>query len=132
MYQAEINSKGAYVFRVRSKGYEFTVDAKGGVGVTPPDALLASLGSCIGVYVQKYAEGARLSLADFTVKVDAELSSEPPVSFKSIYVSLDLKGLILDERRQRALLDFVKNCPVHNTLKADPKVDIKILQNTDL
>lgn len=39
----------------------------------------------------------------------------------------DLKGAVLDERRRKALLEFVKNCPVHNTLKVNPLVDIKLV-----
>ena len=103
------------------------VDTKGG-GITPPDALLASLGSCIGVYIRKYAEGAKLAIGEFKINVSGELSKESPVSFRRIDVSVELKNAGLDERRTRALTEFVKNCPVHNTLENAPVVDIMVSQ----
>ena len=66
MYKVEISNKGDSVFNVRSKDYEFNVDTKG-KGMTPPDTLLASLGSCMGVYIRKYAEGAKLNIGNFKI-----------------------------------------------------------------
>lgn len=125
MYDVNIINAGDYSFNVKSKDYEFIVDVKG-KGITPPDTLLASLGTCIGIYVRKYSEGAKLTLPEFVINVAGELSKEPPFCFRKINVNLDLKGVMLDERRQRALHEFVKNCPVHNTLKNNPEIEIEI------
>lgn len=124
MYRVEITHTQDYSFKVKAKDDEFTVDIK---GITPPDTFLASLGTCIGVYIRKYAEGAKFNLADFSIVVDAEFSPEPPTRFKNINISLDLKGAPLDSRRQAGLLEFVKNCPIHNTLKSNPQVNFKIV-----
>ncbi|MBI4982154.1 MAG: OsmC family protein [Candidatus Omnitrophica bacterium] len=125
MYSVDITNNSDYLFNVKSKDYEFSVDVNG-KGVTPPDAFLASLGTCIGVYVRKYANGAKLGLGKFSVKVEADLSKDAPVCFKKINVQVDLKGAGLDERRLKALHEFVKNCPVHNTIKNNPEVEIII------
>lgn len=125
MYKVDVTAKGDYRFSVRSKDAEFIVDAKGG-GMTPPDALLASLGSCVGVYIRKYAEGSKLVIGEFTISVEGDLGKETPYYFRQIKVSVDLKGADLDEKRKAALLAFIKNCPVHNTLKNNPSVDINI------
>lgn len=125
MYRVEVSNKGGSKFTAKSKDYEFMIDTEGG-GCTPPDTLLASLGSCVGVYIRKYAEGSKLSIPEFTVTVDGELSKERPVAFKLINVSIDLKGAKIDDRRREALLAFVQNCPVHNTLKQDPEVKIHL------
>lgn len=125
MYQVEVAHIKDYAFKVKSKDYEFTVDTKG-KGIAPPDTFLASLGSCIGVYIRKYAEGAKIDLQDFSINVEAEFPKEPPFCFKQINVSLDLKDIKLDERRQAALLEFIKNCPIHNTLKNNPQINLKI------
>ncbi len=125
MYNVEIANRGDSAFGVKSKDYEFTIEAEG-KGVTPPDALLASLGSCIGVYIRKYAEGTLLAIKEFSVSVRADFSKEKPVCFKSVSVTIDLKGFTLDERRRHSLLEFIKNCPVHNTLKADPQIEVTI------
>jgi uncharacterized OsmC-like protein len=125
MYHVDIANSGDYYFKVKSKDSEFSVDTKG-KGMTPPDVLLASLGSCIGVYLRKYAEGAKLELAEFSISVDADLSQEKPVCFRKINVEVDLKGAKFDERRIRSLHEFVENCPVHMTLKNNPEVAINI------
>ena len=124
MYKVDIHNNGGYLFKVKSKDYSFMVDTEG-KGITPPDALLASLGSCIGVYVRKYAEGAKLDIGEFDVTVEAEFAKEKPVSFKTINVSIALNSKI-DEDRKKALLAFVRNCPVHNTLESVPAVEIEL------
>ena len=126
MYHIEIENSGSSLMKVKSKDYEFVTDPKG-EGITPSAALLASLGGCIGVYINRYVEGAKLSSGGFRITVDAEFSKEKPVSFREIKVSVDLKGLQIDERRKEALLRFVRNCPVHNTLKSNPAVEISLL-----
>ncbi|MBU0503239.1 MAG: OsmC family protein [Candidatus Omnitrophota bacterium] len=125
MYHVDIINSGDSAFKVKSNDYEFVVDTKGN-GITPPDALLASLGTCVGVYLRKYAEGARIELKQLSISADAEFTKEPPYCFKQINVLVDFKGTKLEENRKEGLLRFIKNCPVHNTLKADPIVDIKI------
>lgn len=125
MYHVDITNTGDYSFKVKSKDYEFIVDIKG-KGITPSDTLLASLGTCVGVYLRKYAEGAKLLLPEFSISVDAEFSKEAPIYFRKINVNVDLKGVRLDDRRLKAVQEFVKNCPVHNTIKNNPEVEIKI------
>ena len=125
MYAVEVTSYGDSSFKVCSKDYEFKVDIKG-KGITPPDTFLASLGSCIGVYIRKYADGAKIALGEFKVKVEAEFSQEKPFRFDKINVFVDIKNGQLDERRKQALLAFIKNCPIHNTLNNNPDIDIEI------
>lgn len=126
MYKVELKHIKDFQFSVKSSGYEFAIDAKDKDGISPPDTLLASLASCIGVYISKYSEGSKLGLNNFEISAEAEFQKEPPFLFKEISVSIDLKGIKLDERREKALLEFIKNCPVHNTLEAKPEVIVKL------
>ena len=126
MYKVQVRHNQALAFTVRTNESEFIIDAQG-KGLTPLDALLAGLGSCVGVYICKYAQGAKLNLVDFKVDVSAQLSSDAPFSFRTISVEIDLKNSGLDERRQKALLEFVKHCPAHNTLKGNPEIEFKLL-----
>ena len=125
MYNVEVRHQQDLAFMVKTNESEFIIDAKG-KGLTPLDALLTGLGSCIGVYIRKYAEGSKLNLANFKINVSAELSKDSPVSFRQISVAIDLKSSQIDERRQRALLEFIKNCPAHNTLKTSPLIEFKL------
>lgn len=126
MYKVEITHNADFAFTVKTGQAEFIIDAQG-KGLTPLDALLAGLGSCVGVYIRKYAQGSKLSLNNFKINIAAELSGEPPFSFKQISVDIDLKNCPLDERRQKAFLEFIKNCPAHNTLKGNPEIKFKLL-----
>jgi uncharacterized OsmC-like protein len=126
MYHVDITNSGGSVFTAKSKDSEFAVDTKG-AGMSPPDVLLASLGTCIGVYIRKYVERAKLELKDFTVSVDAAFTKEPPLRFQEISLKIDLRGFALDEQRKEALLRFIHNCPVHNTLKSNPRMDIALV-----
>lgn len=126
MYRVEVTGNPDSSFKVKSVDYEFTIGLKG-KSISPPDTLLAGLASCVGVYIRKYCEGSGLKLENFSVTAEAEFCQDKPVGFKAINVSVDLKGASLDERRKNALLEFIKNCPVHNTLHMDPEVNIKII-----
>jgi putative redox protein len=125
MYHVDVTNIGDYSFNVQSKDHRFIVDTKG-KGMMPPEVFLASLGSCIGVYLRKYAEGAKLNLSEFSISVDADLSKNEPVCFRKIELKIDLKGAQLDDRRLKAIHEFVKNCPIHNTIKSNPEIEIKI------
>ncbi len=126
MYRVEVASSLGSPFKVKSGNYEFAIDIKG-EGISPPDTLLASLASCMGVYIRKYCEGCGLTLPNFSITAEAEFCKDRPIGFKDINVSVDLKGTQLNERRQKVLLEFIKNCPVHNTLHMNPDVNIKIV-----
>jgi uncharacterized OsmC-like protein len=125
MYRVEIKNHGSSKFTAKTKDCEFTIDTKG-EGCTPPDTLLASLGSCIGVYIRKYAEGSKTVIPEFTVTAEGDLSKESPVSFKVINVYVDLKGANIDDRRKKVLLSFIENCPIHNTLKHAPEIKMSL------
>ena len=118
MYTVNITNDGEYGFKVDSDEYEFTINTKAKKGISPPSAFLASLGSCIGVYIRKYADGAKIELKEFNVNVEAELKKEPRYHFQNINVTIE---------RKQALSSFIKNCPVHNTLESSPQTNIRIV-----
>ena len=124
-YRVDITHTKDFTFNVRSGAHECIIDSKNHEGLTPPDAFLMSLGSCIGVYLRKYADTAGLDLAHFKITVEAQFQQNP-LCFKTIDVQVELQGATLDERRKTALLGFMKKCPVHNTLKENPRVEIML------
>jgi uncharacterized OsmC-like protein len=125
MYKVQISHNQDLAFTAKVGTSELVIDAQG-QGWTPLDTLLAGLGSCIGVYIRKYALGSKLDLKNFEINVSAQLSSQSPFSFKQIDVQIDLKDSGLDQRRQSALLEFIKHCPAHNTLKGNPAIEFKL------
>jgi len=125
MYSVNITNRGDSSFTVRSKNIEFKIDTQG-AGISPPDTLLASIGSCLGVYILKYSQSAGLNLGEFSINVEANFEKTPKVHFKDINVSIDLKNFSMDEQRKKAFLSFIKNCPIHNTLELTPNINIKV------
>jgi uncharacterized OsmC-like protein len=127
MYKVKISGKDITEFRVKTENYEFIIDSEGENGITPPDTLLAALGSCLGVYIRKYVKNTNLNIKDFEIILSAEFGNDKPIGFKTISAVIDLKGVKLDAMRTNSLLSFVKNCPVHNTFKANPTIEASII-----
>ncbi|MDP8292867.1 MAG: OsmC family protein [Candidatus Orphnella occulta] len=125
MYKVDIVNKSGYSFKATSDGHEFYIDAKGN-GPSPSSLFLASLGSCIGVYIRKYLDGVKIESDKFTVEVESEFAKERPISFKEIRVRINLEDMDIDEKRKKSLLHFVKNCPIHGTISSKPTIDIDI------
>ncbi len=125
MYIAKVSHIKDYTFKLIANNEEFFIDAKI-KGKGPLDILLAGLSSCVGVYIRRYADSVKIKLEEFSVTASAELSKEPPYCFREINIELDLKGVEIDERRKKALLDFLKNCPAHNTLKNNPDINFNL------
>jgi len=126
MYKVDVSCMAGNTFSVSSGTAKMTIDIAEKDNLGPLPALLAALGSCIGVYLRRYADNLKLPIGEFSVSVEAELIKEPPTGFRKISVSVDLKGAQLDEQKMAGLARFIKNCPVHNTLHGNPEIDFKI------
>lgn len=126
MYSVEVTNGPGSTLIAKSKDAQILIGLDG-KSITPPDCLLASLGACVGVYIRKYAQGAKLHLENFSIKVSGQFPQEPPACFREINIDIDLKGANLDERRIKALTEFIKNCPVHNSLEVKPLIQMQIL-----
>lgn len=130
MYEADVSYQGATRFKANFPNYEISIDFPkpdgSSSGTTPIHLLLGALASCIAVYLERYLVNAKIKFDNFSIKVSSEVSKEAPRYLRDINVKLKIEGADLDERRKKALLEFVKNCPVHNTLVNKPVVTINI------
>lgn len=130
MYEVDVFYNASLKYTVKSLNYRVNIDfpkPDGSIdGITPLALLLASLGSCVAVYLERYLKGANKKFDTFSIKVNSDICQESPHYLKSIDVKIELEGLDLDKRRKEALLEFLRNCPVHNTLMNKPLVTIKI------
>jgi len=126
MYKVTVTNDRTATYRVQADDYKFSISQNTGEGISPMSTLLASLGACMCVYTNKYLEGTKLDIKDFTVNVEAEFGEEKPLAFRSIRATVELKGQPVDEDRKKALINFLKNCPVHNTLKINPSIEMQV------
>ena len=136
MYEIDVSYAGPSKFKVTSLNYELSIDfpKPGGTadGITPPALLLASVGSCLAVYIERYLLGAKIKFDKFLVNVKSDIAKESPHYLKIIDVAISIPGVELDDRRKGAFLDFIRNCPVHNTLVNKPVFNISLQKEDSL
>ncbi len=89
-------------------------------GMTPPEFLLVSLGTCAGYYAAEYLRTRGLPAAGLEVKVSAEKAKAPArlASFR-----LEVTTPPLDAQHEAGVLRAVKACLIHNTLLHAPAIE---------
>ncbi len=123
MYKVDISCKEGSVFNVTSGEAKSTIDMAEKENLGPLPTLLAALGSCMGVFLRRYADNMKLPIKEFSISVEAELEKTPVMSFRKINVVIDLKDAPLDQAKKDNLMRFINNCPVHNTLHGNPEIN---------
>jgi uncharacterized OsmC-like protein len=93
-------------------------------GMTPPELMLASLGSCAVFYAVQYLKARNLTKEGVEVVVNAEKLKSPSRlgNFK-----IDVHCPIpLTEEQQLGLVRSVHCCLIHNTLMSVPEISIEL------
>lgn len=128
--EAVVNYINGAKFEVVARGHRVVCDqpqSNGGTdeGMTPPEFLLASLGTCAGFYAAQYLKARSLSTEGLSVKVVGEKAAQP-ARVGSFEIVVDAPGAGSDERHREGLTRAVKSCLVHNTLLHSPSIALKI------
>ena len=89
-------------------------------GMTPPEFLLASLGTCAGFYAAQYLKTRSLPTAGLEVTVHAEKVPQP-ARVGQFRIEVFVPGL--DEHHEAGVLRAVKACLIHNTLLHAPSIE---------
>ena len=100
-----------------------------GLGPSPYELLLWSLGACTAMTLLMYGRRKGWDLQEVAVKLthdrvhaeDCADCEEQEGSVEVIRRHITVRGQIDDEQRQR-LLEIAQRCPVHRTLQSQPKV----------
>lgn len=93
-------------------------------GMTPPELLLASLGSCAAFYAAMYLQTRKLATSGVEVTVNAEKLKQPArLGNFVIHVQCPVP---LTEAQSQGLLRSVQQCIVHNTLTHEPQIAIEL------
>ena len=103
--------------------------ANGGAdaGMTPPEFLLVSLGTCAGYYAAQYLKNHALAAGGLEVTVSAEKAAQP-ARLGSFRIEVRAPGL--DPRHEAGILRAVKACLIHNTLVHTPSIEM-VLNTAD-
>ena len=92
-------------------------------GLTPPEFLLVSLGTCAGYYATQYLKTRGLNAEKVTVRVSAEKATQPARLASFI---LEVEAPHVDVKHHDGLMRAVKACLIHNTLSQAPHIDLHI------
>jgi uncharacterized OsmC-like protein len=117
---------GDVKFRVTTRGHQVICDqpeTNGGAdaGMSPPEFLLASLGTCAGFYAAQYLRARSLPTGRLRVEVHAGKSADRPARLASFRIEVFAPGL--EERHHEGVLRAVKACLIHNTLLNPPAIE---------
>jgi uncharacterized OsmC-like protein len=93
-------------------------------GLTPPELLLASLGSCAAFYAVQYLKTRNLAETGVKVTVTAEKLKQPArVGNFRVHIACPVS---LTEEQTEGLMRSVHHCLVHNTLLTPPEIKIEL------
>ncbi len=128
--KAEISYKGGKQFLTKTRGFEVLTDLpeqKGGtnLAVSPPELFIASLVSCMGVYVSKYLDNINVNAEGLKINVDWDFA-ESPSRVGNIDVQIKIPENEKLQSRIAAIKKAVEQCPIHNTLNSPPKINISV------
>jgi putative redox protein len=120
---------GAVQFEIMARHHKISCDQpedNGGFdeGMTPPELLLASLGSCAGFYAAQYLRKHKLAGEGTRVRVTAEKAKNPS-RMENFRIEVEVPLEFSEEHRAGIEL-AVKHCLVHNTLLNPPKISLEI------
>ena len=93
-------------------------------GMTPPELLLASLGSCAAYYAVDYLKRNRIPQEGVTARVTAE-KVKSPFRLDNFRIEVKVPG-DFDEAHLKGLEEAVHRCFIHNTLLHPPKIEVAI------
>ena len=129
-----VNRVDGLAFDVRVRNHEVAADmspADGGegAGFTPVELLAGSVGACIAMAVQAWCEASNNGVGDVEVSVTYELASEPK-RLGAIVVDVEVPDDVPPNRKD-ALRRVIEECPIRETLRNPPRVDVEILMDSD-
>jgi uncharacterized OsmC-like protein len=124
--EVEVLHLGEVRFEAIARGHRVICDQPATIGgsdsgMTPPEFLLVSLGTCAGYYAAQYLKTRSLPTDGLRVKVAAEKATQPARigRFQVIVTTPELNA-----KDQAGILRAVKSCLIHATLLNEPAVDI--------
>ena len=124
--------RGGKKFLVACRGQQLTVDQPANkegtdAGMTPPELFIASIATCMGVYVVNYCKNANINANDMTLSISWEQANDP-ARVSSITVDIDMPKISTHER-DNAIVKVAEHCLVHNSITAPPQITINLVSH---
>jgi len=124
--EVRVEHLGALQFEIKVREHTIVSDQpreNGGFdeGMTPPELLLASLGSCAAYYAADYLRRNNLATEGTRVQVVAQ-KAKNPARVDNFRIELEVP-VELSEEHQKGVEDAVHRCLIHNTLLHPPRIE---------
>lgn len=116
-------------FEIGVRGHTLTVDQPTDAGgedtaPTPTELFVASLASCVAFYARRYLARHDLPTDGLAVDATFEMGARP-ARVAAVDLRLHLPPGVPESRRE-PLLAVASHCTVHNTLRSEPDVVVRL------
>src|SRR5215468_9144326 len=123
--EVRVEHLGALQFEIKAREHTIVSDQPreyGGFdeGMTPPELLLASLGSCAAYYAADYLRRNKLPTDGTRVQVVA-VKEKHPARVDDFHIEVEVP-MGLSEEHLKGVEDAVHRCLIHNTLMTPPRI----------
>ncbi|MFZ3213512.1 MAG: OsmC family protein [Terriglobales bacterium] len=127
--EVTVEHLGAMQFEIKARQHTIACDQppeNGGFdeGMTPPELLLAALGSCAGFYAAQYLRKHNLTSEGTRVRISAE-KLKNPARMDNFNIEVEMPKELADEHR-KGVEQAVHHCLIHNTLLHPPQIAVQI------
>ena len=125
-----LDYKGGFEFTASSRGHSVTIDLPPAMkgedkGMTPPELFVASLASCVGMYVLFYCNGQNLPTEGMKIIANYEDSPEKPARIGKITLEICIPAGVPEEHRG-PLMQMAHQCKVHNSICTAPEIEMAL------
>jgi uncharacterized OsmC-like protein len=129
MQEVTVEHLGAVQFEIKARTHSIVSDQpaeNGGFdeGMTPPELMLASLGSCAGFYAADYLKRQKLATEGVKVRVTAD-KAKNPARLDNFKIEVETPAGLSDEH-VKGVEEAVHRCLIHNTLTHPPTIQLEI------
>ena len=97
------------------------------LGPTPTELFVGSLAACVGFYAERFLRRHDLPVDGLEVDARFEMARERPARVAEIALDVRLPAAIPESRRV-ALERVIEHCTVHESLRVEPTVDMRIIE----
>jgi putative redox protein len=127
--EVTVEHLGDVQFEIKARQHTIVCDQppeNGGFdeGMTPPELLLASLGSCAGFYAAQYLRKHKLATEGTRVRITATKVKDP-ARIDNFVIEIETP-LDLTDQHRAGVESAVHHCLIHNTLLHPPQMAIEV------
>ncbi len=127
--EVHVQHLGGVQFEIRARAHSVVCDQpaeNGGYdeGMTPPELLLAALGSCAGFYAAMYLKKHKLASEGTVVRVTADKLKDP-ARLDNFRIEVEVP-VDFDSTHREGIEHAIHHCLIHNTLLRPPQITMEI------